>query len=333
MIQIIDDKKLYGCLLPYVENDDITDINWNGRKLWIDDLNRGRYPVDDELDRDFIEHFCRRIADIESTNFNKYSPVLEAETKELRIVCTHESVSPTGTTISIRKAPAFMRMSEKSMLETNYADKKMIQFLKNTVKYGMNSVVCGIPGVGKTELLKSLTNYIPAHEKVITIEDQLELHYPELHPDKDCTPFKIGETFSYIDALKESARLLPKWILVTEVRSIEVRYLFEALSFGTHGMTTMHLNDLKKLPLRVLEMYQDSEDYKAIMRKTYNLINVGILVQSEIGEKITRKITQVALYGYDSDTDKGSIDIVFDKGKWKPVKEWPEEYRCLLKGV
>lgn len=333
MIEIIDQQKLFEDLLPFIEDVNITDINWNGRKLWIDDLNRGRYPVETSLDTAFIEKFCRRIADIEGTNFSKYEPVLEAETQELRIVCTHESVSPTGTTISIRKAPACMRMSEKSMIDTKYADKKMIKFLQNTVECGMNSVICGIPGVGKTELLKSLTNYIRPQDKVITIEDQLEIHYSELHPDKDCTPFKVSETFDYSTALKEAARLLPKWILLAEARSVEIRYLFEALSFGTHSLSTLHLNDLNKLPIRILEMYQDNSNYKAIMRKIYSLINVGVLVESNIEDKITRKISQVALYGYDYENDKGYIKIIYENGKWLSKDQIPEEYHCLMKGV
>ena len=55
----------------------------------------------------------------------------------------------------------------------------------------MNMMMCGLPGTGKTELLKFLTGYIPDNERAITIEDNLEIHYSEINPGKDCVEMKV----------------------------------------------------------------------------------------------------------------------------------------------
>ena len=61
----------FGPFLPYIKNDDITDINYNGKELWIDDLNKGCYKVDVQVDDAFLNLFTNKMKNIVSSNFNK----------------------------------------------------------------------------------------------------------------------------------------------------------------------------------------------------------------------------------------------------------------------
>ena len=79
----------YGVLYPYIVSENVTDINWNGRQLWIDDLERGRFMAGEVLAVDFVERFASLIASVVSLPFNKRNPILEAETEELRISIVH----------------------------------------------------------------------------------------------------------------------------------------------------------------------------------------------------------------------------------------------------
>lgn len=76
-------------------------------------------------------------------------------------------------------------------------------------------VFSGEPGAGKTELLKFLTQFIPHEEKVITIEDNLEIHFREINPGSNCVAIKVDEDhMTYTKAIKTCLRQNPQWDIV-----------------------------------------------------------------------------------------------------------------------
>lgn len=290
----------FGVLLPLIKDINVTDINWNGKQCWVDDVNKGRYLSDIVLDKDFVDAFSIRVSNVVSKTFNKYTPSLEAETDELRITIIHESISHTGRAISIRKTPALKRINFlDSIRNGQYCSEQVANLLSNSVKAKMNIVVCGLPGVGKTELVKFLTNYIFPRDRVITVEDTLEVHYADINPGKDCLEFKVSPNFTYTDAIKESLRLLPQWVLLSEARSVEVRYLLESVSTGTKCMTTLHTDDVRKIPDRVVNMVGDINQAEIIENSVYSFFDIGILIDKKVDEQqgtITRWISQVCLF-------------------------------------
>lgn len=289
----------FGPLLPYIQDDNVTDINYNGRDVWIDDLLRGQHKAEIELTQEFVNQFAVRMANVVSANFNQYHNLLEAETDTLRISIIHESAAHTGTSISIRKTPAVRRLGIRKMLQEEYCSKEVLNLLIHCIKGKMNMVFCGLPGSGKTELLKFMTQYIPANEKVMTIEDNLEIHYSEINPGSNCVELKVDEEhFPYTKAIKSSLRQNPQWVLLSEARSVEVKYLLECFSTGLHGLTTIHTDDVRKIPDRVQNMMQDSYAASRLENDVYTFINVGIMIRRRINEKkeIKRYIDQVCFF-------------------------------------
>jgi pilus assembly protein CpaF len=307
------DDAAFGDMLPYIQDDSVTDINWNGRQLWIDDLKHGRYCSKTVLTDQFVRQFATRVSNVVSENFNKYNPKLEAETEELRISILHSSVAHTGISISIRKTPAVKRISfAKQIKNGDYCSEEMANFMSNAVKAGFTTIVCGLPGDGKTELVKYLTSYIPPKDRVITIEDNLEIHYHSINPDKDCVELKVDESFTYVDAIKASLRQLPRWIMVAEARSVEIKYLIEAVSTGAHCMTTIHTDDVRKLPSRIKNM-MGSANEEGAEADIYTFINMGILIRKKYDEKgnIYRYLSQIGVF----DEEKHEVVLIYDEGK------------------
>ena len=113
-------REQFGPLYPLVRNDRITDINWNGRQLWIDHLDRGRYCSNILLEAAFIQQFTSHISNVVSLNFNKHTPLLEAEANGLRISIIHESYARSGRSISIRKSPPIKRLYDEIMKQEQY---------------------------------------------------------------------------------------------------------------------------------------------------------------------------------------------------------------------
>lgn len=288
----------YGILYPYLIDDKVTDVNWNGRQLWIDDLEQGRYMAAEILSEDFVERLVSLIANVTNQIINRMHPVLEAETEELRISVVHQCVAHSGTTISLRKTPAVRRLNKETLLENGYCSEEVHAFLENCIKAHFSIAICGLPGAGKTELLKYLTKFIPAIERVITIEDVLEIHYQQINPNKDCVEMKVAENFTYMQAIKACIRQLPKWIILSEARSTEVRYLLESLSTGASGLTTIHTDDVRNIPERIKSMAGENEDFGRIENDTYRYLDIGILVKNvmETDGMERRRIEQICVF-------------------------------------
>ena len=242
--------------------------------------------------------------------FNKNNPLLEAETDNLRISILHDSVTNTGISISIRKTPAVRRINRDSIVKDDYCNGDIDTFMENAIRAHCTVVVGGLPGVGKTEYVKYLTQFIPAYERVYTIEDNLELRYSAINPDKDCVEIKISDTFGYSEALKASKRQLPTWVLLAEARGEEVRFLMENISAGVHCLTTVHLDDVSKLPDRLRNMGQTINE-----NDVYSFIDIGVQIRSVVkeGEKIKRKVAQVICLSRED--EKNGKTMIYEDGK------------------
>lgn len=292
-------EESFGLLLPYVKDKDITDINFNGKDVWVEHLKYGIYKAPVQLSQEFVSQFSIRVSNVVSEQINKYNNVLEAETDVLRISIIHPSATNTGYSISIRKTPSVMRLTAERMLGQQYCKEDVLAFLVNCVRARMNMVFCGSPGAGKTELLKFLTQYIPKEEKVMTIEDNLEIHYKEINPGANCVELKVDEEFfPYTKAIKTALRQNPQWVLLSEARSTEVKYLLECFSTGLHGLTTLHTDDTRKIPDRIQNMLQDSYGAARLENDIYSFINVGVLLRKRIMDNkvVTRFIDQICMF-------------------------------------
>ena len=239
----------FGPLWRYVRNDKITDIDYNGNQLWITDVENERYLIRRHgITEKFVEQFSHRIANEVSKPFNKKNNLLEAETDTLRISIVHESVAISGRSICIRKSMPMLRMQVKKMVEDEYVAVPVLELLANCVAAKMNFVFCGEPGAGKTECAKFFSQFIPAGERVITIEDNPEWHYSQINSGKDCVELRINPDFDYTKAIKTCLRQNPSWIMLSEARSTEVKSLLECWSTGIRGFTTLHTDDVRKIP-------------------------------------------------------------------------------------
>lgn len=290
----------FGPLWPYVMNDNITDIDFNGSQLWVTDCSNCRIQVvSHQITESFIEQFSQRIANQVSRQFNKLNNLLEAEANNLRISIIHESAAVSGRSLCIRKSLPLARIVPAQAIAQNYCSEQVMGLLVNCIRAKMNIVFCGEPGVGKTECAKFFSGFIPADERVITIEDTLEWHFHDIHPEKDCVELKVSENFSYTKAIKTCLRQNPKWIMLSEARSTEVKYLLECWSTGVHGLTTLHTDDTRKVPDRILNMLENRIDADRLENDVYTFMDVAVLLRRKYiqSEKVTlRYIDQVCFF-------------------------------------
>lgn len=328
-------QEYFGPLWEFVEDSDITDIDYNGKEVWITNILHERYQlaqsfVDAYMTPVFIEQFTQRIANAVSRQFNKRNPELEAETSELRVTILHESVARSGRSISIRKTPPVIRITAGNAIADRFCEKEILAFLINCVESHMNMTFCGVPGIGKTECIKFFSQFIPANERVITIEDTMEIRYSKTNPGKDCIELKVCEdTFGYAEAIKSSLRLNPKWIMLSEARSKEVKYLLESWSTGVRGMTTLHTDDVRNVPDRILNMLESRTDADRMENDVYQALDVGVLIRKGVDEnnKVYRYIDQLCFYIREN--GKNRIEMLVYDGK-RVLQELPQSVKHIF---
>lgn len=327
-------REQFGIFWKYLQMPDVTDVDYNGRKLWITDLRRGRYCAQEAVSEQFIQTFTHNISNCVNKQFNHANKVLEADTRELRISVIHDSVSASGISICIRKSPCIVRNTIDRMLREAYIEEEILQLLINCVQAGMNFVFGGEPGAGKTECAKFFMQFIPREERVITIEDSYEIHYGDINPGADAVELRVGAGFDYTDAIKASLRQNPKWLVLSEARSVEVKSLLEQWSTGVNGFTTIHLDDVRKLPDRIQNMMGDLKETWNIENRIYRYVNVGILIRCcrKPDGSVQRYVDQLCFYSREGRENR--IYMIVEDGEIVS-KELPPtiEKRLLRAGV
>lgn len=270
----------FGPLWKYVSRDEVTNVDWDSGQLWIKCANRIRQRVEDaEVTEEFIERFSLLVANHASSPFNRMDDILSAETEQLRLTFVHEAFAVSGRSMSIRKSLPRLRFTPKEAIRQGYCSERTMNLLVNCVWSGFNFVFCGEPGQGKTEAAKFFSSYIRPHEKVITVEDLREWHYHTINPHKDCIEFKVRSDREYEKAVSVALRMNPGWLMIAETRSREVRYLLESWSNGVSCMTTLHVDDVRRIPDRILNMLESRQDAGRLVNQIYADVGIGILLR------------------------------------------------------
>ena len=159
--------------------------------------------------------------------------------------------------MSIRRFGVEMLTMEK-LQEMGSLSKPIIKILDAIVNAKLNVLISGGTGTGKTTLLNILSGYIPARERVITIEDSAELQLQQPHVVRlETRPPNIEAkgAVTQRDLVKNSLRMRPDRIVVGEVRGAEALDMLQAMNTGHEGsLTTIHANSPRDALSRVENM-------------------------------------------------------------------------------
>lgn len=291
-------EELFSDLWPYINDDNVTDIKWNGSSLWITDLNKGRYLEDSiDLDEEWLKIFTNIIANSVNENFNYSKPSLMAETEELRIQAEHGSVTgDNNTCLAIRKTPSCSRLANKDLIKEGYASEFVMKLLPCIMRARLSGIITGDVGAGKTELEKYMCQFIPLNDPIITVEDTLEMKLKKLYPEKDIISIKVSDHFSQEDAIKDALRLNTKWLIISESRARDIARIMEGASSGCVALTSIHAENVWEIPDRILNMVGD-EGHKGFENDIYTFFDYAIKVKAEYSrEGVKRRIDQICFF-------------------------------------
>lgn len=322
----------FGALKEYLLNDDVTDISYsNGGQLWIKTLSKGIYRVDESpIDNAFMEKLAFQCSNAMGKSFNMAHPFLDAEGAELRLNFVHDSIARNGIAVLIRKTPAKIRLEKDKLLKENYIDLDIHDFLIQCVKGHCNIMICGETGSGKTEFLKYLAAHTAEDEKLITIEDTLELHLDRIFPHRDIVAMKTNNIAAYSDVLVTCMRQNPKWILLSEVRSAEaVMAVRNSISSGHYIISTIHAEKASSIPQRMYSLLETNQDIDQFLKSIYRYVQLGIYIrgyQDKVTKHFHREIGEVVEF-YVTENNEAKTNTIFRKTtNGKVTRNHPSSY-------
>ena len=285
----------FGPLREYLENDDITDISYsNNGQVWLKTLSKGIYRVENPaINNSFMEKLAFQCSNVMGKSFNAAHPFLDSESAELRMNFVHDSIAKNGIACVIRKTP--------------YVTEDILDFLITCVHGHCNIIVCGETGSGKTEFVKFLAANTYENEKLITIEDTLELHLDRIYPNRDIVAMKTNNIASYSDVLVTCMRQNPKWILLSEVRSAEaVMAVRNSISSGHYILSTIHADKASSIPNRMYSLLETNQDIEQFLKSIYRYIQIGVYIrgyQDKVTKSFVREIAEVTEFYVTEDND------------------------------
>lgn len=319
MQQNIFEQLDFGAFKPYIDNDDITDISYtNNGQIWIRSLQQGSVKVDNQSINDtFVEKLAFQCSNVMGTTFNMANPFLDAESSELRMNFVHQSIATNGIALVIRKTPAKIRLKEENLIKEDYVTQDIHDFLIKCVEGHCNIIVCGETGSGKTEFVKYLASHTKENEKLITIEDTLELHLDKIFPYRDIVAMKINNIASYSEVLVTCMRQNPKWILLSEVRSGEaVSAVRNSISSGHNILSTIHADKASAIPYRMYSLMETDIDVNQFLNTIFRYIQLGVHIKAFYSSKLQRfhrEISEVCEFYVDDVTQEAKTNLIYNK--------------------
>ncbi|MBR1432374.1 CpaF family protein [Ruminococcus sp.] len=237
-----------GLLDDIMNDENITEIMINGPDNIFVEKN-GRLT---KLDKAFesekkLEDIIQRIVGTAGREVNQANPIVDTRLKNgSRVNVVMPPISLCGPIVTIRKFSS-SPMTFERLVKYGSLTWDIVEILKKLVKAKFNIFVSGGTGSGKTTFLNALSNFIPADERVITIEDSAELQItsvPNLVRLETRNSNSSGAgAITIRDLIKSALRMRPERIVVGEVRGAEALDMLQAMNTGHDGsLSTGHAN-------------------------------------------------------------------------------------------
>lgn len=255
---------------------------------------------------------------------NESSPIVDARLKDgSRVNIVLPPIALKGPVMTIRKFP------ERALTIEDYIQYKSItpevaDFLKNLVKARYNIFISGGTGSGKTTFLNVMSNFIPADERIITIEDSAELQIQSV-PNLVSLETRNANTegkgeISIRELIKSSLRMRPDRVVVGEVRGEEALDMLQAMNTGHDGsLSTGHSNSTYDMLSRLETMVLTGASLPIQVIRQQISSAIDIMVHLSRMRDHTRKIIEVSeVLGFENgEIQLNSLFKFVEEGEYK----------------
>jgi pilus assembly protein CpaF len=296
----IEDEVLgLGPLEPLLSDPTVSDILVNGAKsVYVERRGKLEATTITFHDDAHLMNIIDRIVSAVGRRVDESSPMVDARLADgSRVNAIIPPLALDGPVLSIRRF-AVDRLGVADLLRVGTLTESVANTLRAIVLGRLNVVISGGTGAGKTTLLNVLSGFIPATERIVTIEDSAELQLQQPHIVRlETRPPNIegkGEV-SQRELLRNSLRMRPDRIVVGEVRGAEALDMLQAMNTGHDGsLTTVHANTPRDAIGRIetmVSMTGISFPIRAMRAQIASAVN--IVIQVERGDDGRRRVVSV----------------------------------------
>lgn len=254
--EILEEALGLGPLEDLLADPSVTEIMVNGyKKIFLEKSGRIQLSPVTFTSNMHLRNVIERIVTPLGRRIDEKTPMVDARLKDgSRVNAVIEPLSIDGPAVTIRK---FKKGGISAEQYANYGSitKPMIDFLKICVENGLNIVISGGTGSGKTSLLNMMSGFIPQNERVVTVEDAAELQLQQEHVVRlETRPSSMegSGAISIRDLIRNALRMRPDRIIVGETRDGAALDMLQAMNTGHDGsMTTTHANSPRECIARL----------------------------------------------------------------------------------
>ncbi|MCM3688703.1 CpaF family protein [Kocuria rosea] len=316
---VSDDVLGYGPLQELLDDESVTEIMVNGpNQIFVEQkgkvtLSESTFASEQDL-RNVIEKIVTQVG----RRIDESSPLVDARLPDgSRVNAIIPPLAVKGSSLTIRKF-AKDPLTIEDLIRFGSVTPQMADLLRACVEAHLNILVAGGTGTGKTTMLNVMSSFIPQGERIVTIEDAVELQLQQEHVVQlESRPANIegkGE-ISIRDLLKNSLRMRPDRIVVGECRGGEALDMLQAMNTGHDGsLSTIHANSPRDVisRLETLVMMAGMElPQKAVREQIASAIHV--VVQLSRLRDGTRRVTHITeVQGMEGETVTLQDAFVFD---------------------
>jgi pilus assembly protein CpaF len=257
--ELTDDMIGLGPLEPLLQDDTVTDILVNGpNDVYVERQGKLEKTQARFRDTQHVVHIAQRIATAVGRRIDESSPMVDARLADgSRVNIVLPPLVLNGGTISIRKFPK-QNITLEMMVRQGNLSTEMAQFLDIAARCRINVLISGGTGSGKTTLLNAVSRHVDSAERIITIEDAVELRLQQPHVVQMETRPPNIEGVGHIpqrELVRNALRMRPDRIIVGEVRGNEAFDMLQAMNTGHDGsMSTIHANTPRDALFRLENM-------------------------------------------------------------------------------
>ena len=262
-------------LAPLLKKEKVTDISYNGQEIFFVDNVRGRMRYDLETNEQEMRDFIRQIANICEKQFSYTSPELDVTIGKYRINATHQSIGKVKgddrITFSIRIASEKLRIIE----DKHFLAEPIKELFDILLSSHQSIMIGGLPGSGKTELQKYLLSRVDVDQRVILVDNILELETVRDYVSYDLTTWQYNEGSSNTSLpklIRSALRNNPDWLILAEGRGKEMLDIVLSAITGLPIISTIHSVDAISIPSRMARMAmmgEDRLDYRDLLHDIY----------------------------------------------------------------
>src|SRR3989338_1695912 len=310
-----EDFLSFEIISEFLNDPDVEDIVIDGLKpIFLHSSRRGFIKTDKQFANSWeLELFIKKLIIFSGrTNIDHIGEIVNIELPDnsgrVNIV-----QSPFGSQLTITRAKphplSILDLIEMETLSCELAAQLWLYVEGMSVKPA-NIIIAGGPGAGKTTLLNAMLAFIPPKDRLVVIEDTLELNTAA---QAECSRLESDGSVSLADLVKNSLRMRPDRIVIGEVRGAEAKDLMTSMNVGRYCMGTLHASTAREA---IIRLQNEPMNAPSVL---INLVDVFVIMKKmESNGRVRRVVNELVetagleqkevlicpVWKYDTDTDK-----------------------------